>query len=64
MLKPNQMPAGSSIVDPPGVEPAIALSVPTLHGKQLGFSVDLATARDIIRELNLCLTTIERWGRG
>lgn len=49
-----------SIVDPPNVEPALAFSVTTLHGKQVGEVLTLAVARKLIGELQGALDAIER----
>lgn len=37
-----------SIVDPPGVEPVLAIRAPTIHGGQAAGVISLATARDLI----------------
>lgn len=52
------------IGDPPGVEPAIGLSIPTLHGEDVGLVVTLATARALAKELEASVKAAERIHRG
>lgn len=52
-----------SIVDPPDVEPALTVVFTTLHGKSVGETVDLATARKLVDEVQGSLDAVERMRR-
>lgn len=49
-----------SVVDPPNVEPVLSIQAPTIHGGQAQGSITLATARDLIEELQAGVKTAER----
>lgn len=49
-----------SIVDPPDVEPALTIAFTTLHGKSAAETVDPATARELVAEIQGALDAVER----
>lgn len=63
MPRSNRAPMHVSVVDPPGMEPALAFVVQTIHGGQSSGSISLATARALIEDLQTALTTAERISR-